>query len=324
MMREDHRIEFAHWIAACIGDRYLATLYFKPSVGNKIILAILKSCKRINALLGSHKWVFYCRYQTDREAQKAGWRRMDITEHWFINFDPKKGPFVYPYPRTGYCDLPAEVTLSYPLCRPLPVELFPRSGRSIQTPVPGSESYVKYKESGEKTNSKVVPEKCWSGVDESDEDSPGLIIPGSSRNNELAQGTSSVPSDSKYSYADDSDSDTWGGPKIYNTKPSDTDSEEDSNARKEPRDLGPIVPVDWDKPICPFHKIYCRKAICSYMHEHMKEQRRKQRAKERNERNSNGRGAWNKVQGSSRGGRGRGNGARGGYRGFGGNKGGWV
>lgn len=61
----------------------------RMQVGNKIILAILKSCKRMNALLGSHKWcdflknpdedlielesrVFYCRYQTDREAQKAG------------------------------------------------------------------------------------------------------------------------------------------------------------------------------------------------------------------------------------------------------------
>lgn len=160
---------------------------------------------------------------------------------------------------------------------------------------------MKYKESGEKTNSKVVPEKCWSGVDESDEDFPGQIKPGLSRNNGLAQESSSGPSDSKNSYPDDSNSDTWGESKIYDIKTNDTDSEEDSNARKEPRDLGPIVPVDWDKPICPFHKLYCRKAICSYMDEHMKEQKRKQRAKERKDRNSNGRGAWNGVQGSSRG-----------------------
>ena len=48
MMREDHRIEFAHWIAACIGDRYLATLYFKPSVRN-----ITPTIMTINAYISS-------------------------------------------------------------------------------------------------------------------------------------------------------------------------------------------------------------------------------------------------------------------------------
>lgn len=73
-----------------------------------VIIEVMKTCPRIHALLGAHKWslflkhpdadqvdkesrVYYCRYSSGREVQKYGWKRLDVWDDWFDNFDPING-----------------------------------------------------------------------------------------------------------------------------------------------------------------------------------------------------------------------------------------
>ncbi|KAL5512578.1 hypothetical protein ACEPAG_3231 [Sanghuangporus baumii] len=170
MTIEKERVELAHWIASCIGQDNLTAIYYKPSAPNMVIIEVMKDCPRLNALLGVHKWreflrrpnpdqakmesrIYYCRFSTGREVQKHGWRRIDVWDSWFKNYDPSNGPFVTdPYPRAGFCEVPPETQTDYGLCRPLPIDLFPRprpsQKRSI---VPGSDKYVNIKEAGQQS-----------------------------------------------------------------------------------------------------------------------------------------------------------------------------
>jgi len=80
--------------------------------------------------------------------------------------------------------------------------------------------------------------------------------------------------------------------------------------------------VDWDKPICPEHKVACKGKLCTVM---AKIERDKKREEERAKGGSNDDG-WNSVRGSKNKGRGRGGAytARGGKSwGRGRGRGGW-
>ncbi|KAI5122339.1 hypothetical protein M0805_002506 [Coniferiporia weirii] len=69
----------------------------------------------------------------------------------------------------------------------------------------------------------------------------------------------------------------------------------------------PVRPVDWDKPICPVHKVFCRPGICQVM---AKIERDKKRDAER-QKNGDGRDAgWTQTKTSRGGGRGRGRGGQ--------------
>ena len=73
-----------------------------------VIIEILEDCPQLNSLLGAHKWrkflrepepeqmeresrIYYCRYSTGREVQKYGWRRIDVRDAWFRDYDPTNG-----------------------------------------------------------------------------------------------------------------------------------------------------------------------------------------------------------------------------------------
>ncbi|KAK7691949.1 hypothetical protein QCA50_005354 [Cerrena zonata] len=119
-----------------------------------LIIEVLRSFNDWCILLGSHKWseflrnptdeekqletkVFYCTLSNGREVQKHGWNRIDVKESWFARWDSKNDPrIVYPYPITIYCDTPPESDKTFkPLCRPLPVEDFPRGLPPVLPPV---------------------------------------------------------------------------------------------------------------------------------------------------------------------------------------------
>lgn len=57
---------------------------------------------------------------------------------------------MYPYPRSHFCEVPPESPTSAPLCRPLPVEYWPRVLPKVEAqaaaPVPGSVEWLKAKE----------------------------------------------------------------------------------------------------------------------------------------------------------------------------------
>jgi hypothetical protein len=69
-----------------------------------VIVEIDKDYQNFKGVLGEHRWVeflkeptpefderktqvFYCLYNSDRQAQKDGWLRIDVDETWF---DKKK------------------------------------------------------------------------------------------------------------------------------------------------------------------------------------------------------------------------------------------
>ena len=91
-----------------------------------IIVEIARSCPDIGSALGAHSWgkmlknpslgedvkesrIFYCQYTTGRDVQKTGmcttlsrrimaqswlfyclgWKRVDVEESWFRDFNPK-------------------------------------------------------------------------------------------------------------------------------------------------------------------------------------------------------------------------------------------
>jgi hypothetical protein len=100
------KIQFARWIACCIGTQPFYAFFYKPKVGfitlipagtdrsvtqagGMVILEIERRFPGIDNLLGEHRWndflrnptaeernktsqVFYCLHKSDREVQKDG------------------------------------------------------------------------------------------------------------------------------------------------------------------------------------------------------------------------------------------------------------
>ncbi|KAI0827749.1 hypothetical protein BC628DRAFT_1317715 [Trametes gibbosa] len=114
---QQHRIDFARWIAACTTPPYLLSFYHKPTSPGSVIIEIDESFPDFKRLLGAHKWseflsnprdddgfvskVFYCTFNSDRVVQKngehvcllalihhlssarSGWKRIDVEDKWF-------------------------------------------------------------------------------------------------------------------------------------------------------------------------------------------------------------------------------------------------
>ena len=93
----------------------------------------------------------------------------------------------------------------------------------------------------------------------------------------------------------------------------------------------PDQPVDWDKPICPVHKVACRAGICKAMYDIQRKKKREMEAairQKQKQESEDGDGkdgdGWETVKSKGRG-RGRGQGwTRGQARGAQGRKGGWC
>ncbi|CAL1711707.1 unnamed protein product [Somion occarium] len=150
---------FVRWLACCTGKENFVALYHKPASPNMVIIEIRCKFTNWDGLLGLHKWsqflrdpgpderqreskIFYCVLPNGRQVQKEGWKKLDVKESWFLNWDPANDPrIVFPYPSTSYCDTPSENKTSRPLCRRLPVKLFPPSP-SVQPPPVGSAKWL--------------------------------------------------------------------------------------------------------------------------------------------------------------------------------------
>ncbi|CDO77597.1 hypothetical protein BN946_scf184936.g22 [Trametes cinnabarina] len=133
MELEDHRREFARWIASCTGAFYLRAFYHKPTSPGSVIIEIDETFPEFKRLLGAHKWseflvepndeahfvskIFYCTWNSDRDVQKNGWKRVDVQDKWFRSKAPSK--FVSPYPTTHWCEVPP--TSPPPPPEPVPV-----------------------------------------------------------------------------------------------------------------------------------------------------------------------------------------------------------
>ncbi|KZT22448.1 hypothetical protein NEOLEDRAFT_1137890 [Neolentinus lepideus HHB14362 ss-1] len=144
------RMRFAFWLACALGDpSHLFALFHKPSSPGMIIIEVNKSFTPHSSLLGAHQWsailrapardeaeraskIYYCKYNTARQVEKAGWKRKMVEEAWFSKWRLDNSVITHPYPPTHACALPAETVTTEGLCRPLPVRLFPRP------PVPAS------------------------------------------------------------------------------------------------------------------------------------------------------------------------------------------
>ncbi|KAJ3536743.1 hypothetical protein NM688_g6795 [Phlebia brevispora] len=170
-----HQKEVAFWISNCLGNsRDLTAMYHKPR-SDKVILEIKDTYENWRAILGEHRWdemlknpskeekgkcsqIFYCRFNHDRDVQKHGWKRIDIKESWYREWTLRNGKIVYPYPVTKFCNVPPENPTSEPLCRPLPVQYWPRPMPSVEVqqtaPVPGSLEWQKAKQEAKKATTR--------------------------------------------------------------------------------------------------------------------------------------------------------------------------
>ncbi|KAG2015694.1 hypothetical protein CC2G_008939 [Coprinopsis cinerea AmutBmut pab1-1] len=108
----DHCLEFLYWVASVLGSYdHILAIHHKPSARSTVIVEIEKQAKH-NGLLGEHRWaevlkrpskedrervsrVYYCIYRTTREAQKDGWKRINVEAEWFIKWDPEEGSVVH-------------------------------------------------------------------------------------------------------------------------------------------------------------------------------------------------------------------------------------
>ncbi|KAF8504915.1 hypothetical protein F5888DRAFT_1659857 [Russula emetica] len=140
LLHTDRRA-LALWLACCIGKDALYAMYYKPSSPGMVIIEVDHYFDRFDSLLGKHHWssflrnptkedgdkvskVFWCLYNSGRLVQKNGWKRVDVEEHWFQGWTPDNNTIKHPYPKTTYCDVPAEAQTGVPLCRPLPKDTF--------------------------------------------------------------------------------------------------------------------------------------------------------------------------------------------------------
>ncbi|KAF8157299.1 hypothetical protein K438DRAFT_1861679 [Mycena galopus ATCC 62051] len=164
---EDDYTTCGRWIASCIGSAPFFAIFYKPSARGQILLEISRDYPEPERLLGEHRWsdflkkpsaeeagrvsqIFYCTYSTGRQAQKDGWKRINVDESWFENRNPVNpdSAIMHPYPPTAWCPLPPEDKTSKPMCRPLPVRVKAPPAPKVAPPppvVPGSANWVSQK-----------------------------------------------------------------------------------------------------------------------------------------------------------------------------------
>ncbi|EED84622.1 predicted protein [Postia placenta Mad-698-R] len=190
MEREPDRIAFVYWMASCIGRDNLLALFHKPRSSNMVIIEVPRRYPGFSTVLGEHRWseflrqpsdeektkvskVFYCTYRSGREVEKygrrrKGWKRIFILDSFYET--PQKKPkwlrindiIKYPYPKTYRCEVPPEDKTREPLCRPLPVETFPRPP-PVRPPTVGTPEWAKAKEAEALVSAKVkLPKNAWS------------------------------------------------------------------------------------------------------------------------------------------------------------------
>ncbi|KAJ7214993.1 hypothetical protein GGX14DRAFT_443565 [Mycena pura] len=157
-------ITFGRWIACCVGPEPFFALFYKPSARGQVILEISRDYPHPERLLGEHRWseflqnpnveeagrvtqIFYSTYSTGRQAQKDGWKRINVADSWFKNWSPQNPVIRHPYPPTLWCPLPPEDRTNKPMCRPLPVSVkAPPPPAAAPAPVvPGSANWVSQK-----------------------------------------------------------------------------------------------------------------------------------------------------------------------------------
>ncbi|KAJ8517637.1 hypothetical protein ONZ45_g5213 [Pleurotus djamor] len=152
---------FARWFACCVGkDDLLKFLAFfhKPRARGIVIVEMDRSYQHFDRLLGEHAWgkflknpsheekdgvsqVFYSTYSSGREAQKDGWKRVNVEDEWFRNWAPNNALIHFPYPATTWCPTPHEDKTNKPMCRPLPQAVLPAPPKLVP-PVVGSANWV--------------------------------------------------------------------------------------------------------------------------------------------------------------------------------------
>ncbi|KAK7057940.1 hypothetical protein R3P38DRAFT_2843746 [Favolaschia claudopus] len=172
-------ITFGRWIAGCIGPEPFFALFYKPSARGQVLLEVDCSYPHFERLLGEHRWseflkkpteeekgrvsqIFYCTYPTGRAAQKDGWKRINVADSWFKNWNVVNPVIMNPYPPTAWCPPPVEDRTNKPMCRPLPVALKPPPPTKAPPPsiVPGSATWAAQK-SAPPTNTATVLTGAW-------------------------------------------------------------------------------------------------------------------------------------------------------------------
>ncbi|KAJ6493281.1 hypothetical protein C8R45DRAFT_989296 [Mycena sanguinolenta] len=175
-------ITCGRWIAGCIGPDTLpfTAILYKPSARGQIIIEIDRNYPEPERLLGEHRWseflkkpnaeeqgrvsqIFYSTYATGRQAQKDGWKRINVADSWFTNWNPVNPVIAHPYPATVWCPLPPEDKTNKPMCRPLPVSVKPPPATKSAPPppvVPGSASWAQQK-AAPPTNTPAAMRGAW-------------------------------------------------------------------------------------------------------------------------------------------------------------------
>ncbi|KAI0688996.1 hypothetical protein BC835DRAFT_283150 [Cytidiella melzeri] len=168
--------EFSRWLACIVGKEALIALFHKPSSPNMIIIEVSRDFGEWNTLLGEHRWsevfkkcdpkekervsqIFWCQFNTGRQVQKYGWKRVYVEDRWFAQWRVPNGNVAHPYPPTHWCGVPVEDRTNAPLCRPLPVESFPPPKAETGRPPPvGSAAWAIAKQA---PPTKIDPKNAW-------------------------------------------------------------------------------------------------------------------------------------------------------------------
>ncbi|KAJ6592698.1 hypothetical protein B0H19DRAFT_1088358 [Mycena capillaripes] len=146
--------------------------YFTVARG-QVLLEINRDYPHPERLLGEHRWskflkkpsveeagrvsqIFYSTYSTGRQAQKDGWKRINVADSWFKNWEPAP---------TTWCPPPPEDRTTKSMCRPLPVSVKPPPPpKAAPAPVvPGSATWVTQK-GAPSTNNPTARRRAWSAV----------------------------------------------------------------------------------------------------------------------------------------------------------------
>lgn len=203
----------ARWLGSIVRPGYFHAFYHKPSARNTVIIEVSKRIgEDRRKLLGQHTWkdilknpsegekehksgIFHCVFNSIRDVQKEGWKRIDFEDTWFmrkpekgqkyksIHYDQaewdtivqEEGKFNIPYPLSKRCEVPMEDPTNRGFCRPLPVDLFPIPVLpEMPREVPGTLEWAKVKARPEsawaKTLPKTIKEKSGSqGTQQKDE-----------------------------------------------------------------------------------------------------------------------------------------------------------
>ncbi|KAF7362683.1 hypothetical protein MVEN_00617600 [Mycena venus] len=230
-------------LRGCIGPDPFFALFYKPSARGQVILEINRDYPHPERLLGEHRWseflrkpsveeagrvsqIFYCVYSTGRQAQKDGWKRINVAESWFKNWSPVNPVIMHPYPRTAWCPLPPEDRTNKPMCRPLPVSVHPPPPvKAGPAPVvPGSAAWISQK-AAPSTNTPAALKGAWVAKQQN----------GGGGNNKKKNGGKAIPANSAAPWH------TATAPKSSNTIPL-AKNTPSTNSPSFPPGLPPIVP----------------------------------------------------------------------------------